>query len=389
MNPKSKGFLSFFSLLCAAIFALFLIDFLEAEERSPIEVTRSQIQQIEKELLEQQGELLSVDIREKDILEEVERLEKEVAGNRESLRGLSGQIREVSREIQAGQRRIQHLNRSSHAVKECLKKRLVAFYKSGGPGYVGLLATPGTLQEFQKTIKYMKAIVDQDRQILDMLGRQRGQVEHEIEVLKENMATIEVLKKAKDRRTALLEKYIEKRVFLLMKVHKEKEFYAKAVEELKEAAQALNQTMVHLEEEERERLLTKGFAEMKGKLPSPLKGKILKDIKQFSSSPVMHRRGIYIQGSPGQEIRSVFPGRIDYSGWFRGYGQLMIINHGSHYFTIYAHLEDRAKEKGETVSGGEVVGLVGDAGWRVGPGIYFEIRRGGNHLDPEEWLAID
>ena len=91
-----------------------------------------------------------------------------------------------------------------------------------------------------------------------------------------------------------------------MEVHKEKEFYAKAVEELKEAAQALNQTMVHLETEETDRLLTKGFAEMKGKLPSPLKGKILRDIKQFGSNPFTHRKGIYITGSPGEEIRSVF-----------------------------------------------------------------------------------
>jgi len=389
MNPKIKGFLSFSLVVCTVIFALFFIDFSEAEERSSIEITRSQIQQIEKELLEQQGELLSVDIQEKDILEEIERLEKDIAINRESVRELSGQIKEVSKEIQGGQTRIQQLNRSSRAVKEYLKKRLVAFYKFGRLGYIGLLATSATLQEFQKTVKYMKTIMDQDRQILDMLGRQRSQVENELEVLKENMATTEVLKEAKDRRMALLEKYIEKKVFLLIKVHREKEFYAKAVEELKEAAQVLNQTMMYLETEQRERPLPKGFAEMKGKLPLPIKGKILRDVKQFGSNPFMHRKGIYIKGSSGEEIRSVFPGRIDYSGWFKGYGQLMVINHGSHYFTIIAHLEERIKEKGEMVSDREVVGLVGDPGWHVGPGIYFEIRRGGDYLDPETWLKID
>ncbi len=389
MNPKIKIFLPFFSILCAVFLTLLFMDLSEAEERSSIDITRSQIQQIEKDLLEQQEELLSVDIKEKNILGEVERLEKDVALNRESLRELSSQIKKVSREIQDGQGRIQQLNRSSLAVKECLKERLVAFYKFGRPGYVRLLATSATLQEFQRIVKYMKTIMEQDRQILDILGRQRSQVENELDMLKENMAKIEVLKKAKDRRMALLEESIEKRVFLLMKVHREKEFYAKAVEELKGAAQALNQTMMHLEMEERERSLKKGFAKMKGKLPLPLKGKILRDVKQFGSTPFMHKKGIYIKGSPKEEIRSVFPGRIDYSGWFKGYGQLMIINHGSHYFTIFAHLEERIKEKGEMVSGGEVVGLVGDPGWHVGPGIYFEIRKGGNYLDPEKWLKMD
>ncbi len=386
MNPKIKIFLSFFSILCAVILTLLFMDLSEAEERSSIEITRSQIQQIEKDLLEQQEELLSIDIKEKNILGEVERLEKDMALNREALRELSSQIKKVSREIQDGQGRIQQLNRSSLAVKGCLKERLVAFYKFGRPGYVRLLAASDTIQEFQKIVKYMKTIMEQDRQILDMLARQRSQVENELDMLKENMAKIEVLKKAKDRRMALLEKNIEKRVFLLMKVHREKEFYAKAVEELKGAAQALNQTMMYLEMEEGERPLPKGFAEMKGKLPLPLKGKILRDVKQFGSNPFMHKKGIYIKGSPGEEIRSVFPGRIDYSGWFKGYGQLMIINHGSHYFSIFAHLEERIMEKGEMVSGGEVVGLAGDPGWHVGPGIYFEIRKGGNCLDPKKWL---
>jgi septal ring factor EnvC (AmiA/AmiB activator) len=389
MNPKIKVFLSAFSIIFAVVFNFFSIDFSEAEEGSSTEATCSQIKQIERHLLEQQEELLSVGIKEKDILGEIERLEKGVSENRESLRQLSSQIKKVSEKIQGSQRRIQQLNRSSLAAKEYLKKRLVAFYKFGRPGYVRLLAVSATLQEFQKIIKYMKAIIDQDRQILDMLDRQRSQAENELDVLKENMAKIEVLRKTKDRSMVLLEKYIEKKVLLLMKVHREKEFYRKAVKELKEATQALSETMMHLEMEEKERHLGKGFAEMKGKLPLPLNGKILKDVKQFRSTPFMHRKGIYIKGSPGQEVRSIFPGTVDYSGWFKGYGQLMVINHGSHYFTVYARLEERIKEKAEMVTGGEVVGLVGDLGWHAGSGVYFEIRKGQDHLDPKRWLKIE
>jgi septal ring factor EnvC (AmiA/AmiB activator) len=237
-------------------------------------------------------------------------------------------------------------------------------------------------------IKYMKAIMGQDRKIMDVYGRQRSQVERELSMLKENIAKIELLRETKVRGTDFLKKCIEKKVFLLMKAHREKEFYTKAVKELKEAAQALNETVMYLEMEEKERPLPKGFAEMKGKLTLPLNGKIHKGVKQFGSNLFKHRNGIYIKGSPREEIRSVFPGRVDYSGWFKGYGQLMIINHGSHYFTVYARLEERLKERGEMVSDGEVVGLAGDLGWDVGPGVYFEIRKGRGHLDPKRWLKI-
>ena len=386
MNTKIRALLSFFSILFLGIFNLCHIDFSEAEERSSVGINRSQIRQTERHLLEQQSELLSVDIKEKGILGEIERLEKDVAEDRVSLRELSSQIKEISGEIQGGQRRVQQLKESSLDVREGLKRRLTAFYKFGRPGYVRLLTASATVQEFQKKIKYMKAIMDQDKQVLDMLDRQRREVGDELAVLKENMAKSEVLKKTKDRKMAQLKKSIEKKVFLLMKVHREKEFYEKAVKELREAARALNQAMRHLETEERERHLPKGLAEMKGRLPVPLEGKIVRDVERFRSNPFMHRKGIYIKGSSREEIRSVFPGRVDYSGWFKGYGQLIIINHGSHYFTVYAHLDERIMEKGEMVSGGEAVGLVGDPGWHMGAGVYFEIRKGGDYLDPKQWL---
>jgi len=386
MNQIVKGFPPLFFILCAIIFIFSLLDFLEADERSSIESNNSQIQQIEKDLLEQQGELRSVDVKEKGILEEIERLEREVVIQKRSLKELSSRIKEISCEIKSGQKRVQKLNESSSAARIYLKKRLVAFYKFGRPGYVWLLASSATLQEFQKTIKYMKAIMAQDRQVLDILDGQMRQVESELSRLKENVDKVEELKKVKNSRMVLLEKYIEKKVLLLMKTHREKEFYAKAVKELKEATRALSETMMHLETKEKERMVLESFAKMKGKLPLPLKGKILRDGKQFGFNPFMHRKGIYITGSPGEAVRSVFPGRIDYSGWFKGYGQLLIIDHGYHYFTVFAHLEEIVKKKGEAVSGGEVIGVAGDPGWQVGPGVYFEIRKGGNQLDPKRWL---
>ena len=386
MNRIGKGFLPLFFILCAIIFIFLFLDFLEADERSFIESNNSQIQQIGKDLLEQQGELLSVNIKEKGILGEIERLEREVVIHKRSLKELSSRIQEISYEIKGGQKRIQRLNESSSAARTYLKKRLIAFYKFGRSGYVWLLASSATLQEFRKTIKYMKAIMAQDRQVLDILDRQMRLVKSELSSLKENVAKVEELKKVKSSRMTLLEKYIEKKVFLLMKTHREKEFYAKAVKELKEATRALSETMMHLETKENESMVPESFAKMKGKLPLPLKGKILRDRKQFGFNPFMHRKGIYITGSPGEAVRSVFPGRIDYSGWFKGYGQLLIIDHGYHYFTVFAHLEEMVKKKGEAVSGGEVIGVAGDPGWQLGPGVYFEIRKGGNHLDPKRWL---
>jgi septal ring factor EnvC (AmiA/AmiB activator) len=386
MNIHNRLFLAPFCMM-----AVFLLSSLSgglgrAQERAFRGSDSSQVQQIEKYLQEQQGELESVHGKERDLLGQLETLEKDVAEQKKAIRDLTDRIQEVSQEIESGQERIQKLNIAAMAVEKALQKRLVAFYKFGRPGYLRLLVTATSLQEFQKTIKYAKALMDQDRIMLDTLGERRSQVEHEVQTLKENVARLEALREAKDQRIAFLEETIEKKVFLLMRVHREKEFYGTAIKELRGAAQALSEAVVCLESQERQELLTKGFAEMKGRLSMPVTGKILRDMKLVRSNPFMHRKGVYITGPPGEEVRAVFPGRVDFSGWFKGYGQLIIVNHGSHYFTIFAHLDERMRETGDMVEADEPLGLVGNPGWEAGPGVYFEIRKGSEHLDPNAWL---
>jgi len=386
MNIHNRLFLPPFCMI-----ALFLLSSLSgglgrAQERASGEGDRSQAQQIEKYLQEQQGELESVHGKERDLLGQLETLEKDVAEQKRAIRDLTDGIQTVSQEIESGQERIQKLNISAMAVEKALQKRLVAFYKFGRPGYLRLLVTATSLQEFQKTIKYIKALIGQDRIMLDTLGERRSQVEHEVQTLKENMARLEALREAKDQRIVFLEESIEKKIFLLMRVHREKEFYGTAIKELRGAAQALSEAVVCLESQERQELLTKGFAEMKGRLSMPVTGRIVRDVKLVKSNPFMHRKGVYITGSPGEEVRAVFPGRVDFSGWFKGYGQLIIVNHGSHYFTIFAHLDERTRETGDMVEADEPLGLVGNPGWEAGPGVYFEIRKGSEHLDPNAWL---
>jgi septal ring factor EnvC (AmiA/AmiB activator) len=336
----------------------------------------------------QQEELLTIDSKEKDILEEIERLEMKSAKNRDALREVSSRIQAIEDAIEDGQNRVKTLNRSLRDLESCFTRRLIALYKFGRTGYLALLMSSDGIQELEKTMRYMSSIMDRDREVAESVLEKRSQIERELAGLEENKAALEVLRKAKDARRELFERYIEAKVYVLMKARREKEFYAKAVKELKQAADGLTQTMIRLETEEKGITSLKGLAPMKGKLSLPLRGRIIRDLQKSGSNPFMHKKGVYITGSAGEEVRSVCSGRVDYSGWFKGYGQLMIVNHGAHYFTLFAHLQERAKEQGEMLSEGEPVGIAGDPGWNLGPGVYFEIRKGGEHLDPEKWLKV-
>ena len=98
------------------------------------------------------------------------------------------------------------------------------------------------------------------------------------------------------------------------------------------------------------------------------------------------RSGIEIKAEMGEPVRCIGNGRVLYANWFRSYGNVMIVYHGNHYFSVYGRLEEFFKAKGDAVEAGEVIATVGDSGSLSGPQLYFEIRHHGKPLDPLKWL---
>ena len=88
----------------------------------------------------------------------------------------------------------------------------------------------------------------------------------------------------------------------------------------------------------------------------------------------------------GTTIMAVYPGHVLYTGWFRGYGNLIIMDHGGEYYTLYAHAADIRVAEGDEVRQGQTIGTVGDTGSLQGPRLYFEVRHEGKPQDPAQWL---
>jgi septal ring factor EnvC (AmiA/AmiB activator) len=95
--------------------------------------------------------------------------------------------------------------------------------------------------------------------------------------------------------------------------------------------------------------------------------------------------GVLISAPEGQEVRAVHHGRVAFADWLRGFGLLLIIDHGDGYMTLYGHNQSLFKETGEWVEAGEPVALVGTSGGRARAGVYFGIRHQGRPVDPGAW----
>ena len=121
----------------------------------------------------------------------------------------------------------------------------------------------------------------------------------------------------------------------------------------------------------------------------PVKGKITYFFGPYTNEKfgvVNFRSGVIIKAERGEPIRAVHDGRILYASWLKGYGNMIIIDHGESYYTVYAHAEELFATKGDIIEKGEVVATVGDTGSLIEPGLHFEVRHHGKPVDPLQWI---
>lgn len=128
------------------------------------------------------------------------------------------------------------------------------------------------------------------------------------------------------------------------------------------------------------------FNRLRGKLALPVAGEIRHKFGQDREGGGPAWKGVFIRARQGQEVRAVGSGKIAFADWLRGFGNLLIIDHGEGYLSLYSNNESLYKQPGEPVRAGDVVASVGATGGQDEPGLYFELRHQGKPFDPLAWV---
>ncbi len=130
------------------------------------------------------------------------------------------------------------------------------------------------------------------------------------------------------------------------------------------------------------------FADYRGKLRLPVRGKILDRFGQPKHIGDLKWQGIFLAAPEGRNVTAVFRGRVAYADWLRGFGLLMIIDHGNGYMSLYGHNQSLDMQVGDWVEAGQVIASVGNSGGTSRPGLYFEIRHNGTPRNPLKWCKM-
>jgi septal ring factor EnvC (AmiA/AmiB activator) len=130
----------------------------------------------------------------------------------------------------------------------------------------------------------------------------------------------------------------------------------------------------------------KSLRELKGKLRWPVAGKIVRRYGSSQAAGKISSRGVQIASAAGADVHAIARGRVVFADWLRGFGLLLIIDHGGGYMSLYGHNSSLYKEVGESVDGAEVVAAVGSSGGLSVTGLYLELRKNGRPFDPAPWF---
>lgn len=317
----------------------------------------------------------------------LENVETELAETHQRLDALHAERRQLDDEIAALQERRGELETRQAEQIEALRVQLDALYRLGSAPQLKLLLNqddPARLDRLQTYLNYLAQARNERLEALTRLDAQLAENRAELDAQRERLGS---LANQLNTQSATLTERMRERAALLAKLDTR---YSSEQSRLEE----LNQNRAHAEqvlERIREQLArleqpppSTDIAETQGELPWPVQGEV---VSSFGSGEGINRNGLVIAAEEGTAIRAIHPGRVVFANWMRGFGNLLIVDHGDDIMSLYAHVQQFNVAVGERVERDQIIAAVGMTGGRSRPALYFEVRRGGEPIDPSQWIG--
>lgn len=345
----------------------------------------------------------------KTLKAEISNVQKELERARTTLSDEQGALRTADLEIQKSALQLQALESTRHEHerelsvlhderqsyldsieerRDILATQIMAAYRLGRESRLKLVLNQDSPALLSRTLAYydyfsrsQAAQIGELRQVLKTLDEMQAKINLELsalnEVLKDQQAVLDEMTQQRDQRKAViavLSGQIDNDETRLKELQRDRQDLETLLEKL---SNALADIPTDIGKQN-------GLLGLKGKMPMPVKGPVRRAFGQPRTAG-LRWQGWLINAEIGSEVRTIAHGRVAYSDWLRGYGLLMIIDHGDGFLSLYANNESLLREVGEWVNPGSKISTVGTSPLS-GNGLYFEIRKNGKVLDPAVWL---
>lgn len=357
------------------------------------DVPARELEEVRERLAARRERLAAALREEQDLLGVLEGLDHETRRARDAVRAAEAGVREAEQAQLEGDARAAALAERAETTRRVLAARAVDLYKEGPSARLRHLAGARNLGDLLFRARALRRAFEHDARLV---ARVREEQHEALRARETSIASASESARAARRlaaRVGELEAEHGARRELLERLRSDGDHERKAMAELEAAASRLEETLRGLGARIPDAPAAnpgEPFDARRGRLPPPVLARVSRSYgrvvdAQFRTATF--RKGIDFAAAAGETVRAVAPGEVRFAGWFRGYGKMVIVDHGASWFTISAHLDEIVVEPGKRLSAGDPLGTVGETGSLDGPLLYFEIRRGSEPVDPSRWLA--
>jgi septal ring factor EnvC (AmiA/AmiB activator) len=369
---------------------------------------QKKIQRLKKGIEDQKSRVQTTSKQENSLLTELDRLNGNIQNEGNKLSHLNKAMNKHEQLLAAKQDEVTQAKAAKEQAKKHLKKRLNSFYRMGDVGIMNVLFSTSKLPDLLAFREYFDILLKRDQDVIRQYREKMETLEQtQLNLSQEKQALAETIVKVKGQEKHLASTR-EERMRLLQKVKTEKKLYEMALTELEGAADRLTNTLEQLKAEAAKARQkearhkqghpastpksspnTTGFAAQKGRLSPPTTGTVTTMFGKNSQKKfgiTTFANGIDIKTAPGTKITAIYNGKVIYAKFLRGYGNLLIIDHGQQYLSLVSRVAKFLKEEGDTVVRGEAVGIMSDQEGLLGEGLHFEIRHGTTPENPLLWV---
>lgn len=334
---------------------------------------------------------------------------EELRESEQSISQANRELRELARKRDAARAALRALAARKSAKESEIVQRehdlgtvLAAIYRQGEPSHLHLLLSGVDPNQTARDMHYVSHIVRAQTALMEGVRSDLAALRDiEAEQVQNNRDIAEIESDQKARRAELVSQQTARRRVLervsaqlrsqqreVKGLERDENRLSRLVEEIGKVIASTPGPRGRAGDKPAESALSdKPFASLKGLLRPPIRGVVTHRYGASRSDGGPSWKGLFYKVAAGEEIHAVAPGRVVFAEWMRGFGNLLILDHGADFLSIYGNTESLLKSVGDKVRGGESVATVGASGGSEESGLYFEIRHEGKTFDPEKWLA--
>ena len=365
-----------------SLLLIFLLAAPAAPQRTDLDRIRSEITRLRSRLesVRQQAQSAERELEEADLELGIRTRELELTTAEEARLGVEQQA--IETQISALVPRIAR-------QKEDLRKRLVALYRLGSLSYLRMLLAIDTESNPIEAVSMLSYLVTHDARAVSRFQaaqKQLGERRIALAERQERLRRVRVVVEERRRAVALA---VRQKQIVLARLRTEESGAAQQLAALEEKARRLQRLVDALSQQKRGLAPEIDIRSVQGALPWPVEGTVIEHFgkqrnPKFSTFTI--NNGLKIEALPGTPVRAVFQGTVLFSQWFKGYGNLIILDHGNRVFSLYGNVKAPSVAAGERVANGQPIAGVGESEDVSSGHLYFEIRQDNRPEDPQKWL---